>query len=512
MPQVLQTNCDYKIKTQTDGIITLDTSEVIVTGDLRVEGETVTVNVTNLDIEDNIITLNKGESGDGVSEIYSGIQVDRGIGLDLTANPYAAFLFNESSNSWEILLGDESGYSFRDSNIRTRRIYTDPFTDGGNLTLIGTGTGVVSVAGTTDYEQQVTEDDDIPNKKYVDFAIYNRDPDNEIRRDDTAVIVQDIDGGASARAVMSILDSEINIIGAGYEVGDQLFLVGGTTRRAAIITVDAINGSGGIDAFTVTNSGGFVELPPSNFNIATTTDGLGFGATFDIIWEVQQVEIISPGDDYESATVTFQTANDLGSGPITATGTVTVDSDPFSETYRQIQEVTVTLGGEYDFIPAVTFASGANPDLTESRVRVVVDGTESSVFYEDRVAIEDLLISQNEISNTATDENILLTTTGAGSIEINRAIQLEKQSTFETVLPYVEGATLLYANPDENVLTGQTLGGTGLYFNNKKQTLSWEQWVINNPVEQNTPANLATYPVRNELISKQKALVMSMLF
>ena len=39
MAQVLQTNCDYKIKTQTDGQITLDTGEVLVTGNLRVEGD-----------------------------------------------------------------------------------------------------------------------------------------------------------------------------------------------------------------------------------------------------------------------------------------------------------------------------------------------------------------------------------------------------------------------------------------------------------------------------------------
>ena len=33
------------------------------------------------------------------------------------------------------------------------------------------GTGVLSVLGTTNYETNVTTDDDIPNKKYVDDAI-----------------------------------------------------------------------------------------------------------------------------------------------------------------------------------------------------------------------------------------------------------------------------------------------------------------------------------------------------
>ena len=41
----------------------------------------------------------------------------------------------------------------------------------GDLIFLPNGTGVLSVLGTTDYELNVTADDDIPNKKYVDSAI-----------------------------------------------------------------------------------------------------------------------------------------------------------------------------------------------------------------------------------------------------------------------------------------------------------------------------------------------------
>jgi len=37
-----------------------------------------------------------------------------------------------------------------------------------DLIVLPKGTGVISVAGTTDYEDNVTTDDDIPNKKYID--------------------------------------------------------------------------------------------------------------------------------------------------------------------------------------------------------------------------------------------------------------------------------------------------------------------------------------------------------
>lgn len=512
MAQVLQTNCDYKIKTQVDGRITLDTNEVLVTGNLRVEGDYVTVNVTNLDIEDNIITLNKGESGDGVTEGYAGIQIDRGFSDDSTRNSYPTFWYDESAGTWEIVTTAGGLVSYLESNLKLRKILTNAFVDGGDLTLIGSGIGVISVAGTVNYENQVTQDDDVPNKRYVDLAIQNRQPDNEIKRDDTYVVVQDVDGGASAIALMSVQLAQTTIAGANYSVNDELLLVGGTARRDARIRVDSVDVAGSILTFTIVDGGLFSAIPPSIYNVATTTNGLGFGARFDLIWGVEEAEIVNPGNDYESVSITIQPGTDLGAGVLTATATATVELDSFSPDYRTVTSITITAPGEYDYVPTLTFSAGANPSLTESQVRVVVDGVLSSTFYEDRMAVQDLVIQDNEIANSITNSNIKLTTAGTGKVEVNRGIQFEAQSTPSIALNYVAGSTVLYGNPDDDVLVRPTPGGTGLYFNNLKQSLSWDQWVINNPVAENTPANLLTYPVKNELISKQKALVMSMLF
>jgi len=57
--------------------------------------------------------------------------------------------------------------------------------------LIGTGTGVIKVLGTTAYELQVTDDDDVPNKKYVDDAIQTN-PTFQILRGDTRAAAFDI--------------------------------------------------------------------------------------------------------------------------------------------------------------------------------------------------------------------------------------------------------------------------------------------------------------------------------
>lgn len=174
MGQVVQVNGDYNIKTKTGGSITLDTGNkvgnVYVTGNLFVLGNSLSLSTDNLNIKDNIIKLNDGETGAGVTLIYSGIEVDRG------SEPNAAIVFDETDNSWNFVQGNPGSYAFDESKIRLTQILTDPLTNGGDLRLISTGTGVLSVAGTTDYELQVTDDDDIPNKKYVDDTVLNAAP------------------------------------------------------------------------------------------------------------------------------------------------------------------------------------------------------------------------------------------------------------------------------------------------------------------------------------------------
>ena len=198
MGQFIQTNGDYNIKTKEGGRITLDTGpnvgSVRVTGDLLVEGDTVYVSATDLDVEDNIITLNKGETGAGVTLEYSGIEIDRGT------SDNTSLLWNENIDAWQIVSGPEGSYSFTNSRLKLKEILTNSATDDGDLLLIGTGTGVVKVFGTDNYEDQVTHDDDIPNKKYVDDAIFNN-PTFQIVSDNATtpsrVIVTDKDTAGS---------------------------------------------------------------------------------------------------------------------------------------------------------------------------------------------------------------------------------------------------------------------------------------------------------------------------
>jgi hypothetical protein len=202
MGQFLRVNGDYNIRAGDGAKITLDTGPAVsggsvrVTGNLIVDGDTLNVNTTNLNVEDNIISLNTGEVGPGVTLVYSGIEIQRGDTSSINPQNNASFLYDESTDSWILAHGTAPGpFNFDSSSLRLKQILTNSTTDSGDLTLIGTGTGVVKVIGTTNYETQVTHDDDLPNKKYVDDSILNN-PTFQIvapQTQDTKVVIADKD-------------------------------------------------------------------------------------------------------------------------------------------------------------------------------------------------------------------------------------------------------------------------------------------------------------------------------
>jgi hypothetical protein len=163
---------NYKLTVQEGGQITLDTGlnvgQVRITGDLLVQGTTTTVQSTQVTIRDNIIELNSGESGPGVTLSESGLRINRGSFVD------SFFVFDENI-SWlnpVTATTTQGAFVFKNEasglvGVRTNSITTG----GGNLFLINQGAGVVSVSGTTNYELNVVDDDTLPNKKYVDDAI-----------------------------------------------------------------------------------------------------------------------------------------------------------------------------------------------------------------------------------------------------------------------------------------------------------------------------------------------------
>ena len=76
------------------GDYNIHADEVVVYGNLRVIGSSANVYTSNSEVFDNTITLNAGETGNGVTAGTSGLEVDRGLEFN------ASWLFDENNDYW----------------------------------------------------------------------------------------------------------------------------------------------------------------------------------------------------------------------------------------------------------------------------------------------------------------------------------------------------------------------------------------------------------------------------
>lgn len=273
MGQFVQTNGDYVIKTSQGANIKLDTGpgvgNVRVTGNLVVEGDTLTVSAENLNVNDNIIIVNFGETGAGVSLRYSGIQVDRG-----SLQP-ASLVYDDNDDIWLFANGSpESAFNFGDSKIKLKEIHTNTDTDSGDLGFNLGNIGVLKILSSGgNYDLRVVDDDDIPNKKYVDDAIqlsptYQIKSPGSAPSGDTRVIIADKD----------VTPNNLDEPGSLAAFNDQ---TGYTTfgESAVSIIVDGILNSQFYPSFTLIQdlefNGNEISNSDTNSNIYLRTQGTG---------------------------------------------------------------------------------------------------------------------------------------------------------------------------------------------------------------------------------------------
>lgn len=192
MPRVVRVDqSDYRLKVQQGGLIVLDTGENIgwveITGNLRVRGETTTIETTELKIEDNIIVLNKGELGPGVTEGTSGIEIDRGPDQYGSDSANAQLLFDESVTFWDSTVEANVPGTFVLRYKSGQLIGIKAASIIGNADVNFTfdmqeGNKVLSIVNSLndEYERYLGFDDDIPNLKWVQkyVAASGWDPNN----------------------------------------------------------------------------------------------------------------------------------------------------------------------------------------------------------------------------------------------------------------------------------------------------------------------------------------------
>lgn len=99
--------------------IVLDADNVIIKGCLQISGSTTTINSTNTEISDNIIVLNKGESGTGVTLGTAGIFVDRGLATNV------AVRYNESNHNWQVTNNGTTYYNIVATTTGNTRLVDD---------------------------------------------------------------------------------------------------------------------------------------------------------------------------------------------------------------------------------------------------------------------------------------------------------------------------------------------------------------------------------------------------
>ena len=103
------------INADTGALVTIS-NNLTVSGDLTVSGTTTVVDTDNTSIKDNIILLNSGETGNGVSDGTgtSGIEIERG-----TATNNATLLFNDNGDYWSTDNGSGTSYRLPELAITT---------------------------------------------------------------------------------------------------------------------------------------------------------------------------------------------------------------------------------------------------------------------------------------------------------------------------------------------------------------------------------------------------------
>lgn len=356
-------NSNYKVSVQSGGTITLDTGDLtgttVVSGNLEVQGTTTTVDSSVMTVADNIITLSQGTTGNGIPSslgYVSGFEIDRG---DL---PKSKWLFDEQL-SWTV--AGVAGTGAFESRLEggTRLPISMPGIIAQGSLYVNTGAGVITVTGTTDYEEKV-------------FNYTN----SVVTPNANGIVVIDDDAIPNAKSVKDYIEYVFanefyNTIGEGntsVTVTDEIHSLG---------TIVSINASGNTTTISTIGQHGF-----------TSSD------TVDISG------VLSGGDAIEN----------LNGLNLQITEIVSA----------QAFKVNVNTNGgnisNYVTNSGIVRKSGAVP----SNVTITTEGNIVAEFYEDRVELQDVRIAGTSISSTSSNQDLELSAPGSGAVKINDVLEI----------------------------------------------------------------------------------------
>jgi len=85
----------------------------VIDGELTITGDTTKIQTTDTEVKDNIVVLNAGETGSGVTKGTAGIEIDRG-----SLKP-AKLIFDELNDKWKLDYGDGVYHTLVDETLNT---------------------------------------------------------------------------------------------------------------------------------------------------------------------------------------------------------------------------------------------------------------------------------------------------------------------------------------------------------------------------------------------------------
>jgi hypothetical protein len=271
---VVRVDGDYNIQAK-NGAIRLNAQSTIINGGLTVYGTQTNVDTIDLAITATILILNQGEPGPGVTRVtpgfpaYSaGLMVARGNSD--SPNSGAFLLYDDSVTSsdgtntiqgmWRFNGTTAYGPNEYGSAIQVQAIRTP---NGATLNLLGADNPnakltVKGASTVTTYASRVTDDDDIPNKAYVD-QFYARG----------TTVTQKIQVGKS---FIEILDNTVNTNSQYYSPVNQIIATLGTPTNVVFSIADQ---TAQIQGIAIIGSTIRVANTTSNSNIQISPSGTG---------------------------------------------------------------------------------------------------------------------------------------------------------------------------------------------------------------------------------------------
>jgi len=315
--------------------------DVTISGGLTVAGTTTTVNSTNTQVADPLITLNEGETGAGVTGNIAGIEVDRGT------LPIARFVYDDSTDHWraQIQLSVGSGTYF-DTNFQASGIVA---------------TSIVNCAG-------IIVDDDIT---------HDGDPDTKISflSDQVQLYAGNVNGIDITAGSVVINEGSADIDFRVESNGNaNMLFVDGTNDRVGIGT-----NSPSYQFHNVSTATGHSTAIQTNEDSATFGPGL-------LLYR----NSASPADNDNLAKITFSGRNDNSQDVTYAEVAVTAPDVSDNSEDGTYSLSTIVAGTQRQRITASPSEVIINEDSIDSDFRVETDGDQETFFVQgstDRIGI-----------------------------------------------------------------------------------------------------------------------------